>query len=170
MDEQAKKVREATALGKQHEALAYCLGKWDVDVTLILPGGSSQTSQATATFEWLLEGRWLGQRLEGELMGTPYESFSILGYDSFAQSHVIASVSTADTALNVARGPVVDPTGKLLTLYGELDEYTTGELHKPYKMVTRIVDDNHQVVEVWDLGRGENGYKVLEFSYTRKKT
>ncbi len=53
--------------------------------------------------------------------------------------------------------------------YGRQDDYTTGELHKPYKIVTRILDDDRHVVETWDMGVGPEGAKVLEYNYTRQR-
>jgi hypothetical protein len=135
-----------------------------------MPGGPAQsTSKATARVDWVIEGRWIGERLEGQLFGAPFESFVLRGYDSYAKNHVVATVQSLDTALLVARGVVVDPQGKVSALYGTLDEYTTNELGKPFKAVTRLIDANRYTLEVWDLGVGVEGVKVLEYRYARKR-
>jgi len=135
---------------------------------MVMPGSPEQRSQGTATYEWLMEGRWLSHRIVGEMFGSEHESFSIIGFDNYAKNHVVVTVSSMDTAMNMARGLVVDPSGQVTALYGTLDEYTTGEVHKPYKVVTRVINDDSHVMEIWDLGIGADGAKVLEFTYSRR--
>lgn len=161
-------MHEATALQEQHEALSYFLGEWDVEMEMTSPA-LSEPAQGTGTYEWIFEGRWLSSRVEVDLMGSPWMSYSMIGFDTYAKGYVIATVSSIDTALNVARGAVVDPPGELIAAYGTLDEYTTGELHKPFKVLIRIEDPDHHAVEIWDLGVGEAGAKVVEMRYLRRQ-
>ena len=111
-------------------------------------------------------GRW---EFEATLMGMPYKSFFIHGFDNYKNKFTTAFVSNMDTALITLTGVVVDPTGNVTVEYGELDEPTMHQVGKALKTVTRRKDDNHFVVEVWDLGIGEAGAIVLEFAYSRKK-
>jgi hypothetical protein len=168
IEEMQERTRQATSLGEHHEALARFVGDWSLEIALVMPGMERQSWEGTATYEWLIDGRWLGQKVEGTMFGGPYESFTILGWDSYAKNHVAVTVSSMDTAMNMVRGVVVDPGGATTALYGTLDEYTTGELAKPYKVVTRVADDDHHTMEIWDLGIGPDGAMVLEFRYTRK--
>lgn len=163
-----ERTRRAATPGEHHEALGFYLGEWDVEMALVMPGSPEQSWKGTATFEWVIEGRWLGERIRGELFGAPFESFSIRGYDNHARSHVVVTVSSSDTAMNLARGPVVDPEGRVAALYGTLDEYTMGELHKPFKVVSRRTGPDSHVLEIWDLGMGEAGAQVLVYRYARK--
>jgi hypothetical protein len=160
----------ATALTEHHAALAYFLGDWDVELAVVMPGAPPQKSAARARCEWLIENRWIGEKLEGTLFGSPYQSFLLRGFDTYAKNHVAVTVQSMDTSMIVIRGVVVDPKGDVTALYGTLDEYTTGELGKPLKAVTRKLDADRFVVEVWDLGIGPAGAQVLEYRYTRRKT
>lgn len=157
----------AATPNEHHAALARLLGEWKVELVMTIPGMPEQVSQGTGVYEWVIEGRWLGERVKASMMGMPYESFSLIGYDTNARNHVAATVSSMDTALNVVRGVVVDPSHQTTAMYGTLDEYMTGETGKPYKVVSRTVDKDHHVVEVWDLGIGVDGAKVLEFRFSR---
>lgn len=159
----------ATAPGAEHKALEYFLGEWDVQLAMVMPGVPAQRSTGRARFEWLIPGRWVSKRLDGTLMGMPYQSFSLIGYDTFARNHVAATVHSMDNALNVARGVTVDPQGRTQAVYGVLDEYMTGELAKPFKVVTRILTPDRFVMEIWDLGIGVDGAKVLEFTHSRRR-
>jgi len=172
MDPEAMKImqeraEEARALGEHHEALARLLGEWDVELALFMPGMPEQSSKGTARYDWVIEGRWMGQRVDAPFMGMEHVTYSILGYDNTTKNHVAVSVNSFDTSMNVSRGVVVDPTGKTQVMYGTLDEYMTNEYNKPYKVVSRVTDDTHHVMEIWDLGIGDEGAKVLEYRFTR---
>jgi hypothetical protein len=169
MDEIMARMKEAATLGPHHQALARYVGNWDVELAMVMPGAPAERSKGTAVYAWAIDGRWLTQRISAPFMGRPYEGFAIIGYDNYAKNHVAVAVSSMDTAMTMTRGLVVDPTHKVRTLYGTLDEYTTGELHKPLKVVLRDVSDTRHIMEIWDLGIGEAGAKVLEYTFTRQK-
>lgn len=168
MQEMMERMKEAAKPGPRHEALAAFVGAWDVEIAMVMPGAPPQRSTGTAEYAWVIEGRWLSQRITGELMGSRHESFSIMGFDNYAKNHVAVTVSSMDTAMNMVRGLVVDPAHKVTALYGTLDEYTTGELHKPFKVVMRRESDAKHIMEIWDLGIGDAGAKVLEYTFTRQ--
>jgi hypothetical protein len=169
MREMQERMTQAAAPGPHHEALARFLGIWDVDIAMVMPSVPATRSKGTAEYTWAIDGRWLMLRIKGEMMGAPMESVSIMGFDNFAKNHVVVSVTSMDTAMNMARGLVVDPTNQVTAVYGTLDEYTTGELHKPYKVVIRRASDTRHVMEIWDLGIGDAGAKVLEYTFTRRR-
>jgi hypothetical protein len=62
-----------------------------------------------------------------------------------------------------------DRSGKVLTMYGKMNEWMTGELGKTVKYVTRVVSKDKHVFEIHDLSIGEPNTKVIEVTYTRKK-
>ena len=171
-EEMMKKMAAMQAIlspGEHHKAMEYFLGKWDVEIAIVGFGQGDMKSKCAAEFKWLMPGRWMAQDLTGQLMGRPYRSFSIAGFDNVKKKFVTTVVSNMDTAMLRLEGTVVDPTGKINTQYGTLDEYLTDEHDKPFRTVTKKTDDDHFVMELWDLGIGENGKIVMLFSYTRVK-
>ncbi len=167
MAEMMKRAKQFTDPGDHHKALERFLGAWDVETSLTMPG-EREPGKGSATFSWLMEGRWLKSELSGTIMGMPVESFSIIGYDNFKMSYVGATVSSMDTALLTYEGDM-DPSGKALISYGTLDEYLTGEHDKMVKYVWRFPSEDRMVLEVHDLPIGENNTKVVEVAYTRRK-
>ena len=133
-----------------------------------MPGSKIPPDRGTATFSWLMEGRWLKLEATGSMMGAPAESFMILGYDNFKHSYVTVSVGTIDTAMLTSEGDL-DPSGKALITYGTVDEYLTGEHDKMVKYVWRFVSDDEMVFEVHDLPIGERNTKVVEVTYQRQQ-
>jgi hypothetical protein len=63
---------------------------------------------------------------------------------------------------------MVDPSGKVFTWYGEMDEPTMDVRGRQVKYQTKIIDENKHVFAIYDLHAGE-GYKVIEVTYTRAK-
>ena len=60
-------------------------------------------------------------------------------------------------------------TGKVLSLYGKMDEPMTGEHDKNVKYVSRMISADKHIFEVHDLAISEPNTKVVEVVYTRKK-
>ena len=71
------------------------------------------------------------------------------------------------TQLLTMRGSA-DPTGKVLTAYGEMDEPMLGVIGRTVKYVTRVIDQDHRFFEIYDLHASDD-YKVVEIEYTRRR-
>src|SRR5262245_52805487 len=72
MEEMMKKMTEAAALGPHHAEMGKQVGTWDVEFQEM--GGAPSKGRAEVT--WLMEGRWLQERLTTTMMGKPFESVS----------------------------------------------------------------------------------------------
>lgn len=160
------RIRAASELGPQQAALARYLGRWDVDIAL--PGVSAH-SKGTAEYSWVIDGRWLGCRIKGTMLGQPFEEFTILGYDSYAKEAVEVSVESADNSMLMARGSSAGSSQAASVLFGELDEYLSGSLHRPYKVVLRWLNSRRHVTEVWDVGAGETPVEKVVFTFSRTR-
>ena len=166
-----QRMQECATPSKYHERLEVFLGEWDVEMKVWMggtAGGPPMESKGASVSRWLLDGRWLMTETNAPIMGMPMEMVSILGYDNFKKKYIAVSVDTMTTAAVLASGPL-DPGGKVILLYGEIDEPGLEEVGKPVKSVIRILDDDHYVMEIHDLALGEKNTQVLEFAYTRKK-
>lgn len=156
--------------GEHHKRMAAFVGEWDYELKLwMAPGAPPMLSKGTATTRWLVENLWMLTEMKGNMMGMPFHGFSISGFDLFKKKHVGCAFNNMGTALMTMEGVVVDPTGKLEVSYGTLDEYLTGEHDKAVKYVHRVIDADHYVLEIHDLGVGEDGLKVMEFRFARRK-
>jgi hypothetical protein len=102
-------------------------------------------------------------------MGMPYEGFGVYGYDNHTKNWCSTWVSTMDTQMMTMRGVQVDPTNKVMTQYGTMNEWMDNTFNKPIKVQTEYVDDDTFSVEIWDLQVGASGKPVIHFDYKRKK-
>ena len=163
-----ERAKQFTSPGPEHAWLARFLGEWETEARITMAGSETPGEKGTSRGRWLIEGRWLALEGEGSMMGMPFKTFCILGYDRFKMSYVTACVQSVDTALTTSEGDIDPKTGSLLT-YGTLDEYLTGEHDKMVKYAWRFPDANTMRLEVHDLPIGETGTKVVEFSYKKKQ-
>jgi hypothetical protein len=161
--------QELGRAGIYHERLDYFVGEWDLTTKVWMQGpeAPAQESRGTASFRWLMEGRWLAQEMTGEMMGMPLRGFALMGYDNYRREYVGVWVDDMSTTMLTISGRL-DQSGKVLAMYGEMDEPTSGELGKMVKYVTRIVDDDTHVFEIHDLAIGGDRTMVMEVTYERK--
>lgn len=146
---------------EHHKELAWYVGTWDTEMR----GGGKGVTE----FKWIMEGRWLSQEMKSPFMKMDYHGYGVMGFDRFKKKWVHTWVSNMDTAMLRFEGVVVDPTGKVKSLYCEMDEYLTGEHDKPARGVYRKVDEDTFTYELWDMAIGAEGRKVLEITYKRRK-
>lgn len=161
---QAKKY---TTPGENHKFLERFIGTWDTETRLTMMPSNTPPEKGTATFRWLMEGRWMQMEASGSMMGMPLRTAYLMGYDNFKMSFVSVAINSFDTAMFEAEGDL-DPSGKVLISYGTLDEYLTGEHDKMVKSVWRFLSPDEMIHEVHDLPIGETNTKVFEVRYKRR--
>jgi hypothetical protein len=165
MMERAKRYMQP---GEHHKTLERLIGEWNTETRLFMGGQATPAEKGTAEIGWLMDGRWLKTTSKGTMLGQPVEGFSVMGYDNFKMSYVVTSLTSMDTAMIRQEGDM-DPGGKVLLVYGTLDEYTTGEHDKMVKTLWRFDSADRFVMEIHDLPIGEKNTKVVEVVYTRKQ-
>jgi Protein of unknown function (DUF1579) len=156
-----KKMEEHATPGQHHEMLAGLVGKWKTSMTMM---GMAPTP-GTAEYTSILGGRYIQQTFEGSMMGRPYSGMGLLGYDNYKKKFTSTFIDSLSTTKNHAEG-LLDQTGKIISFYGSMDEYLTGEHDKPVKYVLDMTDPERVVFEVHDLAIGVNS-KVVEIVYER---
>ncbi len=165
--EAMQKAQRYISPGEHHEVLKKFLGEWKTESRFFMGTKPTPAEPGETKTRWLVEGRWLISESKGQLMGRPFESYSIIGYDNFKMSYVITTVSSWDTAMNRVEGDMTRD-GRSMLLYGTLDEYLTGEHDKMVKLAYRFKSNDKMTMEIHDLPIGETNTKVVEVTYTRK--
>ena len=151
-----------------HKALEPVVGTWDAKITMwMAPGAPPQESTGTSENKWVLGGRFVEQRYEGNFMGQPFSGVGYTGYDNFKKKYVGTWMDTMGTMIMVSQGSA-DATGKTLTMTSTIDDIMTG---KPasIKSEIKIVDPGHHVMEMWGPDPTGKQFKTMEIRYTRKK-
>ena len=150
--------------GEAHKRLDYFTGEWDFSTSIM--GMPPETG--TQTIKWILNGRYLQSSLTGTMMGQPFEGLGLMGYDNYKKKYTSTWCDSLSTALLTSEG-LADQTGKVITLFGSMDEWMDGTHDKTVKYVYRIVDEDTYEFEIHDLGIVPGETKVISMTATRKK-
>ena len=151
--------------GPEHEILKSWAGNWKVVSKSWMAPGEPQVGEGTAVRTMVLGGRYLQDEYKANFMDQPFEGMGITGYDQYKKEYVSFWIDTMGTGFLIARGKM-DAAGKVLTLTATYDDPATGE-KKSLKEITRILDANKQVLEMWE-SRGGKEVKSMELTYTRE--
>jgi hypothetical protein len=169
MDAMMKKWMEVSTPGAQHKKLEELVGTWDATATMTMaPGAPPSVSKGSSTYRAVLGGRYVMQEWEGQMMGMPMTGIGYFGYDNVNKKYVMSWIDNMGTGIATGEGSA-DLSGNVLSLYGKMDEFMTGEHDKNVKYVFRFLGKDKHVFELHDLAIGEPNTKVLEITYTRKK-
>jgi hypothetical protein len=170
MAERMKKWKEISTPGDEHKKLDAFVGTWDVETRMWMgrPGASPTTTKGSTTYAWTVGGRYLRQDFQGEMAGMPVEGQGFAGYDNFEKKYVGVWMDNTSTAIFGMEG-TMNKEGTVLTMYGKMDEWMTGEVGKMSKYVFRIPNKDRIIFEIHDLAIGEPNTKVVEMTFTRKK-
>jgi len=153
--------------GEAHKWLEPVVGTWDAKITIwMAPGAPPQESTGTSENKWVLGGRFVEQRYEGNFMGQPFSGVGYTGYDNYKKKYIGTWMDTMGTMMMISQG---DAAGKTLTMTSTMDDIMTGKT-ATVKSEIKIVAPDHHVMEMWgpDPKTGAP-FKTMEIHYTRKK-
>ncbi len=166
-DDMMKMMQEMSAPGKEHEALKSSIGSFSCTTKFwTQPGTPPEESMATAERKWILGGRYMAEEFKGTAMNMPFEGFGITGYDKlqkFYHSYWIDSMGTGTWSMT----GTADASGKTFTFTGEnFDPMTMTK--KKGRTTTEIINNDKQVMKMYDTGPDGKEYMNLEITCTRK--
>lgn len=153
--------------GDDHKFLEPMIGTWTVKVTSWeTPAGPPTTSLGTAERAWVLGGRFLKETFKGEFNGMPFEGLGYTGFDNLKKKYIGTWMDSMSTMTLMLTG-TADRATKVLTMSGTMDDAMTG---KPMaiKSMTRILDNNRHVYEMYGPDKDGKQFKMMEIAYSRK--
>ena len=153
--------------GEPHKLFASLAGSWTTQTKEWMePGKPPTESTGTAEMKTLLDGRFLYQEYQSQMMGQPFSGIGIDGYDNVTKKYVTAWIDTMGTGIFFMEG-TASPDGKTITLKGSHPEPGGGKMS--HRAVWTIKDANSQTFEMYGThGHGGKEMKFLEIVYTRK--
>jgi hypothetical protein len=155
--------------GPEHAILAKAVGEWDVQSTMwMAPGAPPTVSKASATFTSVLDGRWIRQDFQGEMMGRPYVGQGMNGYDTLEKQYVTTWYDNISTPFTAMTGSSPDG-GKTITYTSEMKHcpMTGGPIAMRHVLAWESAD--RMVYTMFSTPRGGSEQKGMELVYTRKK-
>src|ERR1700693_2692208 len=108
--------------GEGHKRLDVLVGSWTAKASMWMdPSKPPQMTEGTSEQKWVLGGRFLEQRFEGQMMGGPFSGLGYTGYDNYKKQYLSTWMDTLGTATLVLTG-TFDKAGKILTSSGKMDD------------------------------------------------
>ena len=152
--------------GAPHKMLASMVGSWKTKVkSWCDPNTGPMESTGTSEHKMLLGGRFLQQEFTGEMMGSPFNGIGVTGYDNHTKKYVSTWMDSMGTALLVFEG-TASADGRTITQESRYDDPIKGPM--TWRSVTKIVDDNTHVFEMYATYKEGKEEKMMEITYTRK--
>lgn len=157
-----------TQPGPMHKVLTNRVGTYQTVTKMVLKEGApAMESKGTSNIRSVLGGRFVIEETSGLMMGQPFQSIHIDGYNNATKQFESTWTYTGGTSMMSLVGTSKDG-GKTIHLVGTFVKDDTGKqnLHVDY----RHIDDDHFVVQLY--GKASDGSKagpVMETKYTRKK-
>jgi hypothetical protein len=163
----AKAMEAYMTPGEVHKMMASWNGAWESDIQMWMdPAAPPVISKSKAVNKMILGGRYQEAKHTGNMMGMPFEGVSTLAYDNGKKEFVSTWVDNMGTGIMVLKG-TWDDGSKTLTLKGASYDPTTGK-DCEIKETMKIVDDKHQVMEMYMTPAGGKEFKSMEIKSTKK--
>jgi len=153
-----------------HTKLGDLAGSWSAEVKLWMNGPAAEPviSRGTAEYVMSLGGRFLQETFSGSMMDMPFSGIGYTGFDNFKKKYVGFWIDNSTTAFSTMEG-TLDKDGKVLTMWGKMDDPMSGEKDKSIKSVWRFLDKNSIVYEVYDVTAYGESKPVMLITYARLK-
>ncbi len=168
MDEKAMMElwKQAATPGEPHKLFAGLAGSWTTTTKEWMePGKPPTESTGTAEMKMLLDGRFLYQEYNAQMMGQPFSGVGIDAYDNMTKKYMTAWIDTMGTGIFMMEG-TASADGKTITLKGSHPEPGGGKM--THRAVWKVVDNNTQTFDMYGAHHGGKEMKVLEITYNRK--
>jgi len=152
--------------GEPHKLFASLAGSWTTQTKEWMePDKPPAESTGTAEMKMLLDGRFLYQEYNGQMMGQPFTGIGIDAYDNLTKKYVTAWMDSMGTGIFMMGG-TASAGGRTITLKGSHPEPGGGRM--THRAIWKIVDNNTQTFDMWGTHEGGKEMKMMEITYTRK--
>lgn len=153
--------------GAPHKALARMAGTWNAKMKCWMePGKPPMESTGTSEMKMIFGGRYGKMDFTGDMMGSPFTGLGITGYDNHTKKYVSTWIDSMGTAILYFEG-TASKDGKTITQECQYDDPVKGPM--TWRSITKIVDDDTHVFEMYGVNKTGKEEKMMEITYTRKR-
>jgi hypothetical protein len=151
--------------GAPHKMLASLAGTWIAKSKAGMETGKIIEDTGISEQKMVLGGRFLQQEFTGEMMGSPFTGIGYTGYDNHREKYISTWMDSMGTAILFFEG-AAGADGKTITQECSYDDPVKGPMK--WRSITRIVNDNSNVFEMYGIDKSDKQEKMMEITYTRK--
>ena len=158
---------KAATTGEYHRHLDAMVGNWTYTNKMRMgPEQPFMESPGTAKFEWVLDGKFLMAKIDGEMEpGQPFNGVAYMGYDSIKKKYNSFWVCNGSTAMTVGEG-TCDDSGKVFTYHHTGTDPMTGKTMKA-RSVTTVIGPDKIKDEFYHPDKDGKEFLSMEIIYTR---
>jgi hypothetical protein len=166
MQEVMEIYRKVGTPGAPHKLLARLEGSWITRTRgWMEPDKPPMESTGTCEQKLILDGHYLRQEYEGDMMGVPFSGINILGYNNHTKKYESVWIDSMSTAIFYFVG-TASKDGRTITQECSYDDPVRGP--SVWRSVTKIKDDNTQEFEMFIKPKRGKEEKMMEMTVTRK--
>lgn len=167
MDAMMAAMQKYAVPGPEHEHLKKLVGDWNITSQFFMAPDTPPTEgTGTATFEMILDGRWVKQTVQADFMGQTMHGIGYTGYDRFKQQYISTWMDNMSTSMMVSHG---ECEGDVCTFHCEMDDFMTGRSNVEVKQVARWIDDDTHTFAMYEIHPDGTEQINMEITYKRKK-
>jgi hypothetical protein len=100
------------------------------------------------------------------MMGAQFTGIGVTGYDNNTQKYVGTWMDSMSTGIFFFEG-TADAQSRTITQYARYADPIKGPVR--WRSVTKIVDDNTHLFEMYITDKSDKEEKMMEITYTRKQ-
>lgn len=160
--------QKAMTPGAQHQMLMSRAGTWNVATSFrMAPEDPWEKSTGTAERVAILGGRVLTEKVQGSMMGGPFEGMGWSGYDNVSGQYWGTWADSMGTGVMTMVG-TCDADGKHCESKGTYNDPMTGKA-KVSRMTTDHTGPDSETSRFYEVGKDGKEFVSGELLYTRKK-
>ncbi len=153
--------------GEPHKRMAGRAGSWNTKTKAWTePNKPPMESTGACEHKMLLDGRFLQQECTGDMMGQPFTGIGVLGYDNHTKKYVSTWMDSMGTGIYFMEGSAGKGDNTIVQK-GRYDDPIEGPMK--LRAVTKIVDADNEVFEMYGTGKSGKETKMMEITYSRKQ-
>lgn len=166
-NDEMRKWTEYMTPGKEHQMLEKMNGDWNFVHKYYSkdPNAEPTVTTGTATCETLLDGRYSQMKINGMVMGMPFNGMSLTGFDNGKKIYISVWIDNMGTGVMYSEGKY-DETSQTTIMRGKMYEPITDK-DVDFKETIKWLDDKTMLNEYYDIIGGKET-KTMEIKYTRK--
>ena len=153
--------------GAVHEMLASCNGAWKTTATMWqAPNMEPVVGEGTTMNEMILGGRYQKSSYKGEMMGMPFEGVNTLAYDNATKEFISTWIDNMGTGMMICKGKYNEDE-KMVEMNGTYVD-PMSKTEKPFRETFKLVDNDHQVLEMYVNDDNGDEFMTMKIEYTRQ--
>ena len=158
---------KAATPGPEHAKLSKLVGEWNLSLKYTMdPSQPMVEAKSTSVVTSLMDGRYFQEVSTGDMGGMPFSGMGITGYDNVTRKYVSTWMDNMGTGIMMSEG-AANAAGDVISWAGDASDPMTGKKTR-YRLVTRFVNDNQHVFEMYSKGPNGKEMKIMEITYDRK--